>query len=246
MKKILFVMLIALSMAFSVHLYGLLAGNESCIAFTVNGTSSTTQSGGAAPQVSEDPCETITGTSSSMYSRVAESKRSLGYYIAKGGGSFLDSSGHFSRFLGLVESSEIEVLDFEKLREYLDSAIAGMESTNQTYGQLAKLAASMPYNQAVLYRLAEFDYYEFQKKKQLLPSIFKKVQRYLVFGNVRGVYREFQGQTDYILSALYELKKDVDAGILPAGAKLWRLNQKYSEFKLFGQYVAEVFYELKK
>jgi hypothetical protein len=120
-----------------------------------------------------------------------------------------------------------------------------MEKAQAAYLQLKNLAAITPYNQAVINQLIEFDYARFQKESGLIPSIFEKVKKYLVCGDIRGVYNEFYNNTGQILETLYTIKKDVDSGISPDIPTLWRINQRCSEYKLFSQYVAEVFYSLK-
>jgi uncharacterized protein with ParB-like and HNH nuclease domain len=63
-------------------------------------------------------------------------------------------------------------------------------------------------------------------------------------GNVTGIYNEFYSYTWHILYLLYTLKKDVDSEIIPEISTVWKVNQKYSEVKLFGQYMAMVFHSI--
>ncbi|NIM17272.1 MAG: hypothetical protein GTO45_35145 [Candidatus Aminicenantes bacterium] len=120
-----------------------------------------------------------------------------------------------------------------------------MEQARATYLQLKTLAAATPYNQEVIYKLINFDYDAFLQENRLFPSVFARVKGFLSVGNVTGVFNEFHLYTGQILDLLYTIKREVDAEIFPTLSTVWCVNQQYSEFKLFGQYVAQVFYSIK-
>jgi hypothetical protein len=165
--------------------------------------------------------------------------------IADGGSHFLKSAGHINHFFSLVESSEVTGPDYKALNKTLNAAIYYMEQAGITYLQLKNLAAVTPYNQEVIDKLVSCNYDSFQEERGLFPVIFEKVKGFLAAGNVTGIYNEFYSYTGYILDLLYTLKKDIDAEIFPDISNVWGVNQKYSEVKLFGQYVAQVFYSIK-
>jgi hypothetical protein len=165
--------------------------------------------------------------------------------IADGGSHFLKSAGYINQFLNLVESSELTGPDYIGLQKNLNAAILYLEKARVTYLQLKNQASETPYNQEVIYRLLNFDYYSFQQENGLFPVIFKKVKGFLATGNVTGIYNKFYSYTGHILDLLYTFKKDIDSEIFPDLSSLWKVNQKYSDFKLFGQYTAQVFYRLK-
>jgi hypothetical protein len=165
--------------------------------------------------------------------------------IADGGSHFFKSAGYINQFFSLVESSEVNGPDYKGLQKSLNTAIFYLEQAGTTYLQLKNQAAITPYNQEVISRLLNFDYDSFQQENGLLPVIFEKVKGFLAVGNVTGIYNEFYSYTGYILDLLYLLKKDIDSEIFPDISIAWNVNQKYSEFKFFGQYVAQVFYSIK-
>jgi hypothetical protein len=229
MKKLFFVTIIAIVCMFTViQLTAFMAGNESESAFVEPGTAGLN----SINPVSDVGKENI-------------SAPTLGGLIAEGGGYFLKAGSEIQLFSSRIEFSEVNGLDFKTLQESLDAAVADLEKAGAAYDQLKNLAAVTPYNQEVIARLIEFDYDKFQEKNNLIPVVFERVRKYLITGDVRGVYNEFYSHTGQILELLYTLKKDVDAGIFPNLSILWRLNQNYSQAQLFGQYVAEVFYCLK-
>ncbi len=204
---------------FTVHLNAILCGNETDKAYS-------------------PPPPSPSGTSSIR-------SITLEQLIADGGSSFFKSAGDIDQFFSLVESSEVTGPDYRGLQKNLDAAIYYLEQSRITYLQLKKQAAGTPYNQEVIFKLLNFDYDSFQKENGLFPVIFEKVKGFLAAGNVTGIYNEFYSYTGYILDLLYLLKKDIDAGIFPDISIAWSVNQKYSEIKLFGQYVTRVFYSIK-
>jgi len=221
------ILLIFICVAFSTPLFGAMAGNESCNAFSTTDPS----------------CNT--GSSNSTTPRLTLSVTpTIGGLIAEGGSTLLQSISDFNRFTSLYERSEIDGVDFKLMQAALSDAIANMEKAKAAYRSLKDLAAVTPYNWTIIDRLMGFDYYAFGRERGLIGSIFQKVEQYLTIGDVRGVFREFYIESGRLLELLYSLKRDADAFILPGLSTVWRLNQKVSEFKLFGQYVAEVFYAI--
>ena len=165
--------------------------------------------------------------------------------IADGGSQFFKSAGHIEQFFSLVESSEVTGPDYKGMQKNLNAAIFYLEQAGNTYLQLKNQAAVTPYNQEVISKLLNFDYDSFQQENGFFPVIFAKVKGFLAVGDVTGIYNEFYLYTGDILDLLYLLKKDIDAGIFPDISIAWSINQKYSEIKIFGQYVARVFYSIK-
>ena len=174
----------------------------------------------------------------------ASNSQTIPWLIAEGGGNLLKSAAEFNRFASAYEFSENSGMDFQYLQTTLNSAIASMEKTRGIYRQLSDLASITPYDPAIVRQLNKFNYEAFARGRGLIRVIFCEVQAFLVKGDVRGIYEEFHNRSFLLLERLYSLKKDVDAFIKPDLPTVWRLNQEYSEFKLFGQYVAEVFFTL--
>lgn len=170
---------------------------------------------------------------------------SLGYLISKGTGFFLKSHSDMLLFLNLIEISEISRLDSFELQKVLNSAIENIDQARITYYQLKRLAAITPYNQEVIDKLRTFDYDTLQSERNLNAVIFDRVKRLLSIGDVRGAYNLFYEDLNYLFERIRSLKPIVDSEKVPEIPELWRINQKYSEVQLFGQYLTEVFYELK-
>lgn len=219
MKKTLGITLALIFMMFLVphQVMAAMFGNESCQAFPLS-------------------CSGGSGLASG---------NSIGSLIIEGGYGFFKSNSDLCSFISLVEISELNGPDFKALQTAINSAIDNMEKAKAAYFQLQNLAANTPYNQEVIQQLMHFDYLTYQNENGLIAPIFKKVDKLLSHGDVRGVYNEFYSNTGQLLRVLYTVKKDIDSHVLPNLSTLWRLNQKFSEVKLFGQYVAEMFYSIK-
>lgn len=168
----------------------------------------------------------------------------VGQLVIIGGENLLYSHSAICRFSGLIERSELYGPDFEDLKLTLDQAIEYMENARLTYFQLKTLASGLPYNQYVIEKLKNLDYQKFQSDRGLIASLFTKVQDLLKNGDVTGVFIEFYNYSCGILDYLYVIKNDIDENRMPDISKIWRVNQNYSEFRMFGQYVAEVFLSL--
>ncbi|NIR04335.1 MAG: hypothetical protein GTN82_02795 [Candidatus Aminicenantes bacterium] len=169
----------------------------------------------------------------------------IGEFIVVGGGYFLESHSNLKLLLSQVELSDIRGIDYAKTRDILYRAIDKMERANTIYLALKNMADEIEYNPEVLNRLTGFDYDGFREAFDLNPTVFKKAEDFLSKGNVRGVYNEIFIETGNILEKLYIVRESLEANMFPAVSNLWRINQKYAELELFGQYVAEVFYKLK-
>lgn len=166
---------------------------------------------------------------------------SMHTYIVEGAGYFLDSHSSMQAFFNRVEMSDVNGVDYNELREILYKAIEDMEKAKEAYYNLKIKADNTPYKMSMIEILMQFDFEEFQLENGLLPSIFEKVEYYLSKGDVRGLYATILSSNEEILYKLYEIKEVVDADQFPEITKLWRINQKYAEFQLFGQYTSEVF-----
>lgn len=204
-------------------IYPAMAGNESCKAFNQ------CDPGGS-------------GGESRLFK--PQSTPTIGWLIAEGGTYFLKSSSNIDLLLSLVESSEITGTDFDALERAIDQAIFNIEQARAIYLQLKSTADVTPYDQIIISKLIEFDYLKFQQQKGLIKSIFDKVVILLCQGDVRGIYQEFHANTGILLDKMLTIKKEIDANVSPNLETLWRINQMFSEAKMYSQYVAEVFYSL--
>lgn len=166
-------------------------------------------------------------------------------YIIEGGGSFLNAQSDILLFLNKIEMSALKGIDFSELQAIIHNAIYHMREAKLSYDNLIKVAEVTPYNTGVINKLVSFNYNEFCDEKNLNPIIFKKVKEYLNAGDITGTYRKINSKFNKILGLLDVIKSEISLNKTPELADLWKLYQECSHTLLFGQYIAEVFYEIR-
>ncbi|MGD2090251.1 MAG: hypothetical protein PVH61_29010 [Candidatus Aminicenantes bacterium] len=169
---------------------------------------------------------------------------SMGVLIMDGAGYFLRSHSHMLLLLNRVELSELYGPDYPGMQAVVNNALENMQKAGDTYKSLIATAKETPYNPEVITKLMMFDYENFRDTNGLNKDIFSRVKKYLVKGDVTGLYVLLKADMDNIIHGLQAVKASLDAGTLPKISWLWRLNQTYSESLLTGQYSAEVFKSL--
>ena len=168
----------------------------------------------------------------------------MGQLIIEGAGYFLNSHADMLKFLNRVEMSQLSGPDYPELQDILDSAIKNMENAAETYKILISTAKETPYNPGVIAKLATFDYQGYRQKNEMNVEIFSRITAYLIKGDVTGVYILLKSDMDHIIKKLHNVKRKIDGNIFPDISTLWRVNDKYSESLLSGQYISEVFMAL--
>lgn len=163
--------------------------------------------------------------------------------IINGAGYFLKSHSDFLNLLQKIEVGEKE-FDYIELTRILSSVVDNLEKANAAYNELSDRAKVKSYNYVIIDKLLNFDYSNYRDKIKPFPSPYGKMQSYLGGGDVTGLYLELYANTSDILTLLYEIKKDTEAKNTFAKTKLWRVSQEYMQVLLFGQYAAEIFFNL--
>jgi hypothetical protein len=164
--------------------------------------------------------------------------------VMEAAGSFLLSHSSYLSFLQKIELSELNGLDYSELGQIIGNTITAMENARVKYTDLVQQTENTPYDQDTTAALRSFYFQSFAGQKKLNDLIFSKVEAYLGNGDTRGVYEKILSDTQDILDRLASIKSAVDSGSFPSMSDLWRVNQNYSETLLFGQYTAEVFYQI--
>ncbi len=172
------------------------------------------------------------------------SSQTMQALIATGGTHFLQSLSEIDILLSQVETSGASGVDLEAVLPTVNAAIYEITLAQNAIFDLKTLAADTPYYQPVIEKLLAFDYNNFQQSGGLIATVFTQVEGYLALGNVRGVYSQILSNVNDLRERLVTARQNLDRSSLPDLDSLWELNQKASEYKLFGQYVAEVFYQL--
>jgi hypothetical protein len=169
---------------------------------------------------------------------------SIGVLIIDGAGYFLNSQSHMLLLLNKVELSELYGTDYPGMQALVNNALDNMQKAGETYKSLIAAAKETPYNPKVITKLMMFDYETFRETNGLNKDIFFRIKKYLVKGDVTGLYVLLEADMALIIEQLQAVKTCIDAGTFPDISLLWRLNQNCSESLLTGQYIAEVFKSL--
>ena len=169
---------------------------------------------------------------------------SIGVLIIEGAGYFLKSHSQMLMLLNKVELSERCGADYPGMQLLVKDALDNMQKAGETYKSLVAAAKATPYDPDVIAKLTVFDYDSFREANGLNKDIFSRVKKYLVKGDVTGLYVLLAADMTLIIEQLQAVKTGLDAGTMPVISLLWRLNQKYGESLLSGQYIAEVFKNL--
>lgn len=166
-------------------------------------------------------------------------------YVERGAGYFLKGYSDFITFLNRVELQEQNGVDYDELRQLIDSALNHIKNAKYTYHQLVGIAEVTPYNLAVISKLKNFDYDAFIEEKSLNRIIFEKeVEKYLAKGDITGIYKRTYQKLNTFEVILTSFKIEVDSNRIPGLPALWYLNESWMVALAAGQYVAGVFYEM--
>jgi hypothetical protein len=167
-------------------------------------------------------------------------------YVIEGAGYFLNANSSILLLLNKVEMAELKGADYSEFRTILDDAVYNMKEAKLTYDNLIKTAEATPYNQNVITILKTFNYDAFAENNGLNSLIFKVVENHLGSGDITGSFKKINTKFTKIIDMLAAMSETISSNQTPDISALWKLNQESSQTLLFGQYIAQVFYELRK
>ena len=169
----------------------------------------------------------------------------LGTLSIDAAGFFLQANSDFQAFLKRVELSEIYSVNDEDLKALITASIDNMEMAHSIYYRVWEISKNLDRNPVVLQKLIQFDYRLIQVEKKLIPSIFNEVEMFLKSGNMPGAFEKIYNDTGAILQGMKSLKTMLDSNSIDI-PKCWEVNQRFFKAQLFGQYISQVFSEIKK
>ena len=168
------------------------------------------------------------------------------YYIINGANAFLKSHSYIQKFFSEVEIMDLDGRDYKLLLAILDVALNHARKAEEVYILLKERANNTPYNQDFIVELVSFDYQKFELERGLNPIIFERVIEYLSLGDICGLFNRTQLNVSDIVRRIEEIKMYLLEARYPNNYYFWRLNQKYSETQLLGQYASEVFHQISR
>jgi hypothetical protein len=220
MKRIIISMIITLSLM-SVFSYGWIVANWPCLLY--NGQ-----------------CVPFNSNQSSIKSLAP----SLGLLSIEAAGLFLQSNSDFQAFLKKVELSEIYVVNYEELRELINSVIYSMEMAHLKYKKVWQISKQLERNPVVLRKISGLDYRLILEEKRMIPFIFIEVENFLKPGNMSGAFEKIYNDTVEILQVMKSLRTLLESNFIDIPL-CWDVNRRLFETELFGQYISQVFYEIR-
>jgi len=180
------------------------------------------------------------GTSSTGEAALAYSSP-IRELIIKGAEYFFKAQADINLLSENTEISDLYGTNFYTFWWAVNSARQNMNTARYYYQELQYKANQTQYNQGVINKLLNFDYDSFQEQNGLIIDVFSEVKRYLVNGDVRGVYMRTSAYFNVITNILEEVKEDLNKGKIPSNNHMWNLNQICVKAHMFGQYIAMVF-----
>jgi hypothetical protein len=223
MKKIIISMILTLSLM-SIYCYSYFYANWNCLLY--NGQ-----------------CPPLNSNQSSIKSL----SPSLGQLSIEAAGFFLESNSYYQSFLNKIELSEIYGVNDVELIELITRAYENLVIAHSIYYRVWQMSKNLERNMVVLDKLNKFDYRLFQKEKRLIPLIFIEVTKYLKKGNMPGAFEKIYNDTGEIIKMMVSLKSLMEANSVDISISLcWEVNQRLLVSELFGQYISQVFSEIKK
>lgn len=163
-------------------------------------------------------------------------KQQIESYVISGASSFIQAHSYVNLLLNEYELSGTQPFNFNNALEYTESAISLLESATNRYVNAKTLGAALGYNQQKINLFKSFDYDGFIEANQLNKDIAKEVKKYLIAGDITGIYRKAADDITGILDTLYKIREILKGNAKPDITLFWKLLQQYSQGALFGNY----------
>lgn len=144
-----------------------------------------------------------------------------------------------------VEEKDSVRVNYDDLEVLIDTSIDHISFMRDYYSSLVTIASNSEYKLVEIEKLTDFDYIAFKQKYPVNSSVYNDVQYYLKNGQVSESYVHMQGLIDCLMVDLNVVKKDIELKTINIQNYL-NLNNSFSELNLFGQYIANIFLEIKK
>lgn len=239
MKRVIISIIISFSLM-SVYCYGWFVANWPCLLYD----------GQCPPPLN------------SNQSSIQSLSPSLGQLSIDAAGFFLQSNSDYQAFLKnieltpLIESSTVQGtnllhvnrndgLIYIKLKNIIEKSIENMEMAHSLYYRVWKMSTRLERNPVILEKLAQFDYRSILEEKRLIPSIFQEVENCLKHGNMKGAFEMIYNDTGDILKGMKSINSLLEVNSVDI-SQCWEVNHLIMTSQLFGQYISQVFSEIRK
>jgi hypothetical protein len=156
--------------------------------------------------------------------------------VIEGAFHFLQAKSQADLFLGEVEKSAKQPLNYSSALDCTEKAIAELKKSIDEYDQAITFAKRAGYVNEIIQKFKNFNYDTFASENKLNRDIMTEVKAYFSGGNIIGVYRQYVEYLGEILITLHLIKDKLTANLLPDLSLSWKLLQQFSHASLFGNY----------
>jgi hypothetical protein len=163
-------------------------------------------------------------------------KQQIEGYVISGASLFLQSHSYANLLLNEYELSGTQTYNLTSALELTENAISLLENARNRYLNAKTLGEGLGYDRQKIELFKSFDYDSFIEKNHLNKDIAGKVKKYLVAGDITGIYRKAAEDIAGILDTLYTIRETLKSNAKPDITLFWKLLQQYSESALFGNY----------
>jgi hypothetical protein len=160
--------------------------------------------------------------------------------VILGATHFLNSKSNADLLLMEYEKSGRQEFNFTLALEYVEKAIAELESSKEKYVKAAEIGERLGYIETRQTWFKEFSYDTFIVENNFNQEIAGVVKNYLMKGDILGVYRHNINNIDGLLNVLYSIREKLKANIKPEISAFWFLLERYAENALFGNYASRL------
>ncbi len=157
---------------------------------------------------------------------------------------FLQAKSELLTLSAKLEAEAVNGVGFPDLQSRIDNALYEIQWSRYYYGILVTQLETANYNPDAIECLKKMNYTEIRIRYNIAPQTMNKVESFLSTGNIYGAYNQLYKDATTIAGMLNAIRYDLYAGRFPKIETIWTVNQTANHMQLFGQTMAQVFYNL--
>jgi hypothetical protein len=161
---------------------------------------------------------------------------SISDLLVNGAAGFIDANCEALLLLRVYEISANESFSITNALLRTENALNKLEESRKSFSEALKLGETCGYVKTYRDMLIAFDYDAYILEEKLNSEIANSVAYYLKKGDVLGMYRKNIENIDELIGILKNIQSTLRNNEKPDITIFWRLLQKFSISKLFGNY----------
>jgi hypothetical protein len=162
---------------------------------------------------------------------------SISDLLVNGAVGFIDSNCEALLLLREYEISSNAPFSIANALLRTENALNKLEESRKSFSDALKLGETCGYVKTYRDMLIAFDYDAYIREEKLNSEIANSVACYLKKGDVLGMYRKNIDNIDELIETLKNIQSILRNNAKPDISIFWRLLQKYSISKLYGNYM---------